>query len=89
MNQLNGREMVVATPILISNMIEMNIVGGDISSGVTITIYSGENNLRNETVSFSVAADDFSVLADDLEWASLILKAKNLELEAQGKIDPN
>ena len=70
-------------------MIEMNIVDGDVSSGVTITIFSGEGNLRNETVSFSVAADNFSVLADDLDWASLILKARNFELEAQGKIDPN
>ena len=80
---------MVTTPILISNMIEMNIVDGDVSSGVTITIFSGEGNLRNETVSFSVAADNFSVLADDLDWASLILKARNFELEAQGKIDPN
>ena len=80
---------MVATPILISNMIEMNIVDGDVSSGVTITIFSGEGNLRNETVSFSVAADNFSVLADDLEWASVVLKAKDLELEAQGKIEPN
>ena len=81
--------MVAATPILISNMIEMHIIDGGVSSGITITVLSGEGNLRNETASFSVAPDDFSVLADDLEWASVVLKAKDLELEAQGKIDPN
>ena len=80
---------MAATPILISNIIEMHIIDGDVSSAIKITVLSGAGNLRNETASFSVAPDDFSVLADDLEWASIVLKAKDLELEAQGKIEPN
>ncbi|MGI9481976.1 MAG: hypothetical protein ACR2OR_06425 [Hyphomicrobiales bacterium] len=80
---------MTATPILVSDLVEMHASGGDNQPRLTITIFSSSGANRDVSARFDVGADDFSVLADDLARAALMLRAKNLELEARAKIDPN
>lgn len=80
---------MTATPILISDFIEIHSSGGGKPRAVTITVYESSASGRNASARFEVTANDFSVMADDLERAALLLRAKDLELEAQAKIDPN
>ena len=80
---------MTATPILVSDFIEMHASGGGDQPHVTITIYGNTGGDRDISARIEVSADDFSVLADDFARAAMMLRAKDLELEARAKIDPN